>query len=259
MDRVQRNYLSHIYTQFSKLRADSGIRDRWQELEGLVETSQKVFERLTQSSDDLFFFDGHKISRDQLTFAIASLFIFSYYRLNGKFGKKSIVNMAIDYLLNNQYFSLFDAPNKGSFVRPNITLMAMTVHALAIAKLPDSQEFLTKAKDWLLENQTKYGHWYQIGAYPDETTVLVLDALELANGGINVTFDISGQGKGIDENKSKTSLILSPDNKSHRIAKSGVEKLEIQINLKNNSGGQYKKGKSKITDNKQPARTPVKP
>lgn len=168
---------------FSLYRADLGIMYRWEELSDTIENLQSAFERLSGLSDILLSSTGHVLDRTKLTSAVASVLVFVYYRLNGKFGKKSIINKAIDYLLSNQEY------------HKSITVTAMAVHAIAMAKLPDSQEFLTKAKDWLLKKQSKYGYWYQPGENPDYTTVLVLDALELAAGGDKVTFAISEHSK----------------------------------------------------------------
>jgi hypothetical protein len=72
-----------------------------------------------------------------------------------------------------------------------VTLIALEAHSLYFSR-PDSWiGFMNKAKSWLLERQSPYGFWYDGADNPDYTTVLVLDALKLAEGRNDVSFPVT--------------------------------------------------------------------
>ena len=73
---------------------------------------------------------------------------------------------------------------------PSIQETAMVVHALALNKPRGWEHAAKNAADWLWSVQEPTGCWSEMGADGCEAflTVLVLDAIELAEGGTRVTF-----------------------------------------------------------------------
>ncbi len=71
---------------------------------------------------------------------------------------------------------------------PMTTLIALEVHAVYYSRPKGMIDFLQKAKQWLLSQQTPYGYWYDGVNNPEYTTVLVLDALTLIDGEDGLTF-----------------------------------------------------------------------
>lgn len=202
LEYLEKYFIHRFQSPFTILRADLGIIERWQELEDVVIILQNKFEFLMQATEDLLSQNGQRISRQEITLAIASLYIFAFYRLNGKYGRRTIVDKAIDFILYNYHvLSKSHSSNTLHCNDQHITLTAMIVHAIAMAQIPDSQDILNNARNWLLDHQTIYGHWYQPKENPDYTTVLVLDALELAEGGKNITFQLYPQEQQIASQK----------------------------------------------------------
>jgi len=73
---------------------------------------------------------------------------------------------------------------------PMVTLVALEVHASYYSRAQGMVEFLRKAKEWFLAQQTAYGYWYDGVNHPEYTTVLVLDALNLIDGARGLTFPL---------------------------------------------------------------------
>ena len=66
---------------------------------------------------------------------------------------------------------------------------AMALHALRVADVSDWEHYASPAAQWLWDQQHQDGYWFERGS-PDPVwlTVLVLDAIELARGGSQLTF-----------------------------------------------------------------------
>jgi len=77
---------------------------------------------------------------------------------------------------------------------PSVEASAMSLHAITMGKPRGWKRAAAKAAEWLWSVQEKSGCWADPAA-PDPIylTVLVLDALELAQGGFQVTFRAVGQ------------------------------------------------------------------
>jgi hypothetical protein len=122
--------------------------------------------------------------------AYAASVVFANQRLCSKHPNAELVDQALETLLGLQN------PD-GSWnywaddERPSIQTTAMAIHALALTKPRGWELAVGTAKDWLLSVQDRAGCWGDAGC-PDQIylTVLVLDALELANGGARVTFGL---------------------------------------------------------------------
>ena len=157
----------------------------------------------------------HSIEEDERpsqTYAtLISAYIFAAYRLNKSGINQTILDKSIQYLLDHQHSSglwAYDqtAPDSeeddcdgyclGEFLnsRKHVILAAIGILALYLANSPGTKISIEKAAYWLLQHQQANGGWYQYGnpKYPFQvhTTVLILDALELAGGGTQVTFSL---------------------------------------------------------------------
>jgi hypothetical protein len=71
----------------------------------------------------------------------------------------------------------------------SVEATAMALHALSAADIQDWEHYASPAAQWLLDQQQPDGYWIEPGS-PDPVwlTVLVLDAIELARGGSQMTF-----------------------------------------------------------------------
>jgi hypothetical protein len=80
-----------------------------------------------------------------------------------------------------------DFSNKTGTLSVEVT--AMVLHALKVADVPDWEHYASPAAQWLWDQQHQDGYWFERGS-PDPVwlTVLVLDAIELARGGSQLTF-----------------------------------------------------------------------
>jgi hypothetical protein len=80
-----------------------------------------------------------------------------------------------------------DFSNKTGTLSVEVTAMAL--HALKVADVPDWEHYASPAAQWLWDQQHQDGYWFERGS-PDPVwlTVLVLDAIELARGGSQLTF-----------------------------------------------------------------------
>jgi hypothetical protein len=80
-----------------------------------------------------------------------------------------------------------DFSNKAGML--SIQATAMALHALNVANVPDWEHYASPAAQWLWDQQHHDGYWFERGS-PDPVwlTVLVLDAIELARGGAQLTF-----------------------------------------------------------------------
>jgi hypothetical protein len=79
--------------------------------------------------------------------------------------------------------------NFSSDVDASIESTAMVVHAMALAQPAGWPRIAARAREWLLSVQQDNGSWTEPGTPgPTYLTVLVLDAIALANGDKTVTF-----------------------------------------------------------------------
>jgi hypothetical protein len=80
--------------------------------------------------------------------------------------------------------------------KPSVEATAMAMHAIALKRPAGSERVLAAGQEFLLAHQDRGGHWMD-PASPDAVylTVLVLDAIELANGGSTLTFHLPGSPK----------------------------------------------------------------
>lgn len=123
--------------------------------------------------------------------AYAASIAFADERLRPHHNDIELVNQALEALLKHQDI-------EGSWrcwadgKEPSIDTTAMAIHALALKKPRGWELGASAARDWLWSVQDRSGCWIDRGC-PDSIylTVLVLDALELAEGGSRVTFGLT--------------------------------------------------------------------
>jgi len=76
---------------------------------------------------------------------------------------------------------------------PSIEATAMAMHAIALSRPSGHERMLSLGREYLLGHQNRSGHWDDRGSSDVVyLTVLVLDAIELANGGTSLTFGLPG-------------------------------------------------------------------
>lgn len=85
----------------------------------------------------------------------------------------------------------------------SVLCTAMAVHALWGANPADWQDAAQRGARWLQKNQRPSGEWAESGADPVFLTVLVLDAIELANGSGIVTFKVRRESESVDGRQAK--------------------------------------------------------
>jgi hypothetical protein len=125
--------------------------------------------------------------------AHASTIIFAHHRLIPGNPKLDLVRQASETICKHQTQN-GGWPTFGSDPTPSIESTSMVLHALALAKPRSWPRIAVTARDWLWSVQGSDGSWSEAGTpCPAYLTVLVLDAIALANGETNVTF---GQGTG---------------------------------------------------------------
>jgi hypothetical protein len=146
---------------------------------------------------------------------LAASLIFAYHRMGGKGASKKTINELTDNLLRYQM-------DTGAWGTPDYDVVAiiptaMVLHALALAEPSQWQKPAARAVEWLWTMQNNYGCWWsELLPCAVTTTVLVLDAIELAGGVSNVTFD-----------KKRKETIASTDS----LAKMSVSDLAQKYNL----------------------------
>ena len=160
----------------------------------------------------------HRWNRDDLSrsagidrnsiFAYAASIAFANTRLRSRNPNKELVDEAIKWLLENQEES---GAWKISTVldEPSIMGTCMVIHALAINKPRGWKLAVSQACDWLISKQDDFGFWYESPfppADPVYLTVLVLDALSLANESSVLTFDVSKEHAHLEKEDTATTL-----------------------------------------------------
>lgn len=118
----------------------------------------------------------------------ASAVVFCNYILRGD-TKDLLVQQALETIVRCQH-------QRGGWpcwIEDNLSIesTAMAVHAIVLGKPRGYERMLNDAVEWLWSQQHDHGCWNEPGA-PDPVylTVLVLDAIEIANGGNKVTFPL---------------------------------------------------------------------
>lgn len=134
-------------------------------------------------------------------FCYAASIVFANERIRLLHSNAVLVDQASEALLKHQdpegYWRCWADDEQ-----PATQTTAMAVHALAMRRPRGWELAVSAARDWLWSVQDSSGCWIDLGC-PDSVylTVLVLDALELAAGGTNITFSIAAPTKDTDREK----------------------------------------------------------
>jgi len=194
---------------FPLLTSDFAINNMSSKLKYLLHQWQDHLSNLFLRKDVYGFSIGDGLHYSQSYATFLSAFVFGAYRLQYGDIDANIVDKSVQYLLDSQpnsglwghdkslpdsemdeYPSLCDDVNSSE----HTVLAAMGIHALFSANAFGAKGCIEKAAGWLLKQQQVDGGWYQLGdpKYPFQmhTTVMVLDALELAEGGKQTTFTL---------------------------------------------------------------------
>jgi len=120
---------------------------------------------------------------------IACAIVFASCRLESTRLNPALTEEALDFLQRTRSHSggwPYAAHDTRQYTEPT----AMAIHAIALAKPPGWERGAQAAAEWLWTRQEPFGHWWDEGAAGSSVhlTVLVLDAIELAGGGTQVTF-----------------------------------------------------------------------
>lgn len=121
-----------------------------------------------------------------------------------------------------------------------VLVTAAAIHALAFSKQDGVERVLKRSYKWLLEQQDADGSWPNTEKWsPVYSTVFVLDALELAEGGTSTTFQCCREGE------ESTAISVDVEDGFHKIEGSRIEKLEINIGISDKTAAKRKKKKNK--------------
>lgn len=123
-----------------------------------------------------------------MNFEYASSLIFSTLRLRPAAKYEPITQRAIEVIQRNQAGN-GSWPTWSSDREGSIEATALAIHALSLARPRGWEVQVKSGARWLWEKQDRGGFWVE-HLSPDSTylTVLVLDAVELAAGGVGTTF-----------------------------------------------------------------------
>jgi len=120
---------------------------------------------------------------------IASAIAFAGARVAGDSLNATLIGDAVEFIQST-------LPHGGGWAywtdeaERSIEATAMAIHALALVRPRGWQHDVKAAAEWLWSQQQPFGEWSDLAAAGGDTylTVLVLDAIELAKGGTQVTF-----------------------------------------------------------------------
>ena len=115
-----------------------------------------------------------------------SAVVFAYYRLNS--GSSTVITRMVDRLSEEQDSNgaWCTGLNDGE---PSIESTAMALHAVALARQTGWAGAAKKSRDWLWCRQDSDGAWREGDTSPTYLTVLILDAINLADERNVLTFD----------------------------------------------------------------------
>jgi hypothetical protein len=172
------------YWLFNMVRADYAIQLMPGVLDGYLESIG--FVGLNKRQPWVFDSSRGSVCLDQ-HLAYASAFVFAHHRLRSDNVHSELVHQAIETICRHQENGAWRTSTDDPDV--SIESTAMALHALAVAQAPGWPRMATRARDWLWSKQEDDGSWVEPGSSgPVHLTVLVLDAIALANGEEKVTF-----------------------------------------------------------------------
>lgn len=172
------------YWLFNMVRSDYAIQLMPRVLDGYLESIGLVGLNKRQP----WVFDGSRGSAClEQHLAYASALVFAHYRLHSDYVHPELVHQAVETICRHQENGAWRTSTGDADV--SIESTAMALHALALAQPPGWPRIAARARDWLWSKQKDDGSWNEPGASgPVHLTVLVLDAIALANDDHKLTF-----------------------------------------------------------------------
>ncbi len=142
--------------------------------------------------------------------SLLSLYVFGAYRIESELLKEKTLHRAVRYL---RYLNIPILPEEMPSSTPpfnGISATAMYIHAMGFAGNKEKKSFLLPYKEWLLNNQSAYGCWYDWGDNPLFTTVMVLDAMSVIDGDDKLSFPLKAKHLIVptDPNQHKKPLLI---------------------------------------------------
>lgn len=192
------NYISDFYGVFTLLRTDVSISLMDQKVKILLDKLENMLKKIMDSNVKQEFYSEEHFLMSQLLITMSATFLFGHRRIQNSSCHKNVINDITQYLL--YHLDLYMSYYSKNIKRLNFDakVIAMAIHAICITDPPGWVNPVSASIDLLLKQQNRYGYWErQNKRRPSEisdcieTTVFVLDAIELANGGTQVTFDIT--------------------------------------------------------------------
>ncbi len=116
------------------------------------------------------------------------LFTFAIYRFRNDINAEDEASLFVHKTRKGVEISYLTSTATFSDDVSMVTLIALEVLAIYYSRPKGMVEFLQKAREWLLSQQTPYGYWYDGANNPEYTTVLVLDAINLIDGTDGLSF-----------------------------------------------------------------------
>ena len=138
---------------------------------------------------------------------LAGIVLFVCHRIESGNIRESTLRYATDLLVQTQMRS-GAWPLYADSSEPEILATCMAIYGLALHKPEGWRQMAALGADWLRTQQDPQGLWYIQGGPTVMLTVLVLDALALADGDEEITFNIrNGRRKAYVRKETKSDLI----------------------------------------------------
>jgi hypothetical protein len=171
--------------------------------------------------------------------AIASAVVFCRYRAEGLGFEEQILRATESRILKWQT-EPGAWPNNGQYLHKTESILdtAMAIHALASAKPDGWEEAAKRGSQWLLTKQDGFGRWDRSGIDAPFLTVLVLDALAIANG---ETWSTIKPSTGTEANSPSNAIGVAID--ADKLATAVVKKLHHVLTQKPTTAGHKKNGR----------------
>lgn len=126
-----------------------------------------------------------KVKTNEINYITIAIILFANCRLNTV--KPKIIKKCISILKNSQNANggwSINNKKKDS----DVLTTAIVIHALVISKYPNFATVLNPSIEWIKHKQNVFGIWSSKMLSPRPLTVLILDAIDMAQGKTNVTF-----------------------------------------------------------------------
>jgi hypothetical protein len=187
------------------------------------------------------FYADHENSRMRDYLALSGIILFVWGRITPLGMKEDVLQRATDLLLQTQMrcgaWPLYTDDSE-----PSLLTTCAAIHGIALQKPKGWDQVVSRAAEWLSQQQQPGGYWHIDGGPTVMLTVLTLDALVLARGGTEVTFKLDTETtrtisveageKGANKANLTTILFLASDPTDASRLRLGEELREIQEKLR---------------------------